>query len=180
MDACLASAASTIWTPPTTSRRTPTIPRGAPIYEKRCKEEGFSAYFDYSWQWAYRRKFEEAGLTALLGTGFDPGVTQALLRLRPEAPCSTRSTPSTSWTATAATTAIPLPPTSTRRSTCGRFPRPAPTGRTATGWRSQPMSIKREYDFRPGRPQGYVPAPPRGDRVAGARTSRASSASASS
>ncbi|MBQ4537601.1 MAG: saccharopine dehydrogenase family protein [Lachnospiraceae bacterium] len=47
------------------------------IYEKRCKEEGFSAYFDYSWQWAYRKKFEEAGLTALLGSGFDPGVTQA-------------------------------------------------------------------------------------------------------
>ena len=47
------------------------------IYEKRCKEAGFSAYFDYSWQWAYAKKFEEAGLTALLGSGFDPGVTQA-------------------------------------------------------------------------------------------------------
>ena len=47
------------------------------IYEKRCKEEGFSAYFDYSWQWAYKKKFEEAGLRALLGSGFDPGVTQA-------------------------------------------------------------------------------------------------------
>ena len=38
---------------------------------------GFSAYFDYSWQWAYKKRFEEAGLTALLGCGFDPGVTQA-------------------------------------------------------------------------------------------------------
>lgn len=47
------------------------------IYERRCKEKGFSAYFDYSWQWAYKKKFEEAGLTALLGSGFDPGVTQA-------------------------------------------------------------------------------------------------------
>ena len=46
-------------------------------YEKRCREEGFSAYFDYSYQWEYREKFEKAGLTALLGTGFDPGVTQA-------------------------------------------------------------------------------------------------------
>ena len=46
-------------------------------YEKRCREEGFSAYFDYSWQWAYKEKFEKAGLTALLGSGFDPGVTQA-------------------------------------------------------------------------------------------------------
>lgn len=44
-------------------------------YEKRCKEEGFSAYFDYSYQWAYEDKFRNAGLTALLGTGFDPGVT---------------------------------------------------------------------------------------------------------
>lgn len=31
--------------------------------------------FEYSWQWAYREKFEKAGLTALLGSGFDPGVT---------------------------------------------------------------------------------------------------------
>ena len=46
-------------------------------YEKRCKEEGFSAYFDYSYQWDYKEKFEKAGLTALLGSGFDPGVTQA-------------------------------------------------------------------------------------------------------
>ena len=35
------------------------------------------AHFEYSWQWAYREKFEKAGLTALLGCGFDPGVTQA-------------------------------------------------------------------------------------------------------
>lgn len=45
------------------------------IYEKRCKELGFSAYFDYSWQWAYNDRFKEAGITGLLGTGFDPGVT---------------------------------------------------------------------------------------------------------
>ena len=34
-----------------------------------------TAKFEYSWQWAYREKFEEAGITALLGSGFDPGVT---------------------------------------------------------------------------------------------------------
>ena len=44
-------------------------------YEKRCKEKGFTAYFDYSWQWAYRERFEKAGITGLLGSGFDPGVT---------------------------------------------------------------------------------------------------------
>lgn len=50
-------------------------PEWRKIYEARCKEKGFTAYFDYSWQWAYHKKFEENGLTALLGTGFDPGVT---------------------------------------------------------------------------------------------------------
>jgi len=33
------------------------------------------AKFEYKWQWAYREKFEKAGITALLGSGFDPGVT---------------------------------------------------------------------------------------------------------
>ncbi|MDR0763981.1 MAG: saccharopine dehydrogenase family protein [Synergistaceae bacterium] len=33
------------------------------------------ARFEYKWQWAYRDKFREAGITALLGSGFDPGVT---------------------------------------------------------------------------------------------------------
>ena len=33
------------------------------------------AKFEYSWQWAYRERFQEAGLYALLGSGFDPGVT---------------------------------------------------------------------------------------------------------
>lgn len=31
--------------------------------------------FEYKWQWAYKEKFEKAGLTAILGCGFDPGVT---------------------------------------------------------------------------------------------------------
>jgi len=34
------------------------------------------AKFEYSWQWAYKERFESAGLMALLGCGFDPGVTQ--------------------------------------------------------------------------------------------------------
>ncbi|WP_432359990.1 saccharopine dehydrogenase family protein [Sporosarcina sp. UB5] len=34
-----------------------------------------TAKFEYKWQWAYRERFEEAGLTAILGCGFDPGVT---------------------------------------------------------------------------------------------------------
>ncbi|MCR5829821.1 MAG: saccharopine dehydrogenase family protein [Lachnospiraceae bacterium] len=50
-------------------------PEWRKVYDKRCKELGFSAYFDYSWQWAYEEKFKAAGITGLLGTGFDPGVT---------------------------------------------------------------------------------------------------------
>ena len=33
------------------------------------------AKFEYKWQWAYRDSFEDAGIMALLGSGFDPGVT---------------------------------------------------------------------------------------------------------
>ncbi|MDN3650935.1 saccharopine dehydrogenase family protein [Reinekea marina] len=34
-----------------------------------------TAKFEYKWQWAYQEKFQKAGLTALLGSGFDPGAT---------------------------------------------------------------------------------------------------------
>ncbi|MEW5774612.1 MAG: saccharopine dehydrogenase family protein [Thermodesulfobacteriota bacterium] len=33
------------------------------------------AKFEYSWQWAYQERFRERGIMALLGSGFDPGVT---------------------------------------------------------------------------------------------------------
>ena len=33
------------------------------------------AKFEYNWQWNYRDSFEDAGIMALLGSGFDPGVT---------------------------------------------------------------------------------------------------------
>jgi saccharopine dehydrogenase (NAD+, L-lysine-forming) len=33
------------------------------------------AKFEYSWQWAYNDRFRDAGITAILGCGFDPGVT---------------------------------------------------------------------------------------------------------
>lgn len=39
-------------------------------YEPRDK-----AHFEYSYQWAYKERFENAGLTAILGCGFDPGVS---------------------------------------------------------------------------------------------------------
>lgn len=34
-----------------------------------------TAKFEYKWQWAYRDRFRKAGITAILGSGFDPGVT---------------------------------------------------------------------------------------------------------
>ncbi|MFV0478514.1 MAG: saccharopine dehydrogenase C-terminal domain-containing protein [Parahaliea sp.] len=34
-----------------------------------------TARFEYKWQWAYQEQFHTAGLTALLGSGFDPGAT---------------------------------------------------------------------------------------------------------
>lgn len=74
MDACLATGVHYIDTANYEPEDTDD-PEWRAIYDKRCKELGFSAYFDYSWQWNYQDRFKEAGLTALLGTGFDPGVT---------------------------------------------------------------------------------------------------------
>ena len=34
-----------------------------------------TAKFEYKWQWDYDQRFRDAGITALLGSGFDPGVT---------------------------------------------------------------------------------------------------------
>ncbi|MBR6257505.1 MAG: saccharopine dehydrogenase family protein [Lachnospiraceae bacterium] len=75
MDACLECGANYVDTANYEAEDTDD-PAWRAVYEKRCKELGFTAYFDYSWQWAYDEKFKKAGLTALLGTGFDPGVTQ--------------------------------------------------------------------------------------------------------
>lgn len=55
MDACLATGTDYV---DTANYEPPDVPK-----------------FEYKWQWAYREKFEKAGITALLGSGFDPGVT---------------------------------------------------------------------------------------------------------
>jgi saccharopine dehydrogenase (NAD+, L-lysine-forming) len=55
MDACLATKTDYV---DTANYEPPDIPK-----------------FEYKWQWAYKEKFEKAGITALLGSGFDPGVT---------------------------------------------------------------------------------------------------------
>lgn len=48
---------------------------GAHYVDTANYEPPDEARFSYSWQWDYRDRFEQAGLTALLGSGFDPGVT---------------------------------------------------------------------------------------------------------
>ena len=40
-----------------------------------------TAHFEYSWQWAYQERFKKAGIMALLGSGFDPGVTNVYTAL---------------------------------------------------------------------------------------------------
>src|SRR6266581_2833191 len=40
-----------------------------------------TAKFEYSWQWAYQQRFKDAGIMALLGSGFDPGVTNVYTAL---------------------------------------------------------------------------------------------------
>ena len=55
MDACLATKTDYL---DTANYEPPEIPK-----------------FEYKWQWEYKERFEKAGITAVLGSGFDPGVT---------------------------------------------------------------------------------------------------------
>ena len=136
MDACLACGVNYMDTA-NYEPETPTTPPGAPSMKSAAR----------------RQASPPTSITA--GSGPMPkslrrpasppcwaaALTRASPRLTAPMPRSTSSTPSTPlifWTAMAATTATLLPPTSTRRSTCGRSPPPAATGRTAIGWRSRP------------------------------------------
>ena len=58
MDACLACGVDYIDTANYECEDTQD-PQWREIYEKRCKKLGFTAYFDYSWQWAYQDRFKE-------------------------------------------------------------------------------------------------------------------------
>ena len=48
---------------------------GTPYLDTANYEPPDVAKFEYKWQWAYKERFEKAGLIAVLGSGFDPGVT---------------------------------------------------------------------------------------------------------
>ena len=51
------------------------LAEGVPYLDTANYEPPNEAKFEYKWQWAYHDRFREAGLMALLGSGFDPGVT---------------------------------------------------------------------------------------------------------
>ena len=51
------------------------LPCGVNYLDTANYEPLDEAKYEYKWQWAYRERFEQAGLTAILGCGFDPGVS---------------------------------------------------------------------------------------------------------
>jgi saccharopine dehydrogenase (NAD+, L-lysine-forming) len=48
---------------------------GIPYLDTANYEPHDVAKFEYRWQWEYQDRYRKAGLMALLGSGFDPGVT---------------------------------------------------------------------------------------------------------
>lgn len=48
---------------------------GVPYLDTANYEPPDVAKFEYKWQWAYQDRFKQKNLMALLGSGFDPGVT---------------------------------------------------------------------------------------------------------
>ena len=165
MDACLACGVNYMDTANYEPENTDD-PEWRAIYEKRCKEAGFSAYFDYSWQWAYAKKFEEAGLTALLGSGFDPGVTQAYCAYAKKHEFDTIDTIDILDCnggdhgyafATNFNPEINLREVSAPRQLLGERPLGRDPGH----------EHQAGVQLRSGGRKGHVPAPPRGDRVSG-------------
>lgn len=90
------------------------------------------AHFEYSWQWAYKKRFEDAGLTAILGCGFDPGVSGVYTAYA----AKHHSTKYSIWTLSIATPAITtrlLQPTSIPKSTSAKSHRTDVIMKTASG-----------------------------------------------
>lgn len=52
---------------------------GVPYVDTACYEPLDEARYSYTWQWEYQERFAAKGLMALLGCGFDPGVTNIYL-----------------------------------------------------------------------------------------------------
>ena len=96
-----------------------------------------TAKFEYSWQWAYRKKFEDAGITALLGSGFDPGVT-GVFSAYAQKHYFDEINYIDILDCNAGDHGYPFATNFNRRSISGRFPPREATGRTAIGWRPSP------------------------------------------
>ena len=94
------------------------------------------AHFEYSWQWAYRERFEKAGLTAILGCGFDPGVSAIFTAYAAKHHFS-ECTTSTSSIAMPEIMVKLLLQTSTRKSTSAKSLRKVAIGKTANGWKQK-------------------------------------------
>jgi saccharopine dehydrogenase (NAD+, L-lysine-forming) len=110
---------------------------GVPYLDTANYEPPDEAKFEYSWQWAYQERFQKAGLMALLGSGFDPGVTNVYCAYAQQHLFDEIHTVDI-LDCNGGDHGTRSPPTSTRRSTSGRSRRRGSTGRRASGWRSSP------------------------------------------
>ena len=71
MEACLQAGCNYL----DTANYEPEFPSAEAYKDAVLPHHDDQPHFEYSWQWAYRERFEKAGLTSSLGCGFDPGVT---------------------------------------------------------------------------------------------------------
>ncbi|CAI3426925.1 hypothetical protein CIRMBP1210_01520 [Enterococcus cecorum] len=91
-----------------------------------------TAKFEYKWQWEYREKFEKAGITAILGSGFDPGVTVSF-QLMHKNITSMKFTKLIFLTVMLAITVIHLRPTLTQKSISVKSLQKVATGKMVIG-----------------------------------------------
>ncbi len=141
MDACLACGVNYMDTANYEPENTDD-PEWRAIYEKRCKKQAFPPTLITAGSGHTQKSLKEAGLTALLGCGFDPGVTQAYCAYA-KSTNSIRSIPLIFWTATAAITVMRLRQTLIRKSTCARYLLPAAYWENGHWVEIPPMNIKR-------------------------------------
>lgn len=110
------------------------------------------AKFEYSWQWAYQERFREKGIMALLGCGFDHGVTGVFTAYANKHHFDEMHYLDI-WTATPATTAKPLLPTLTPKSTFAKLPKRANTTKTDNGLRLMPYLFHKPIEYPHVRPR---------------------------
>lgn len=112
-------------------------------YLRKTLQKNLStAYFDYSWQWAGLWKSKEAGLTALLGSGFDGVISVFLSMLKHYFDETTISTFFTKWRWPRLSIYDQLNPEINLREVSA----PGSTGKMEK-WVKSKLPIKREYDF---------------------------------